>query len=148
MNDSQTTARGALLGIAAAALALLLIVSACRAAAPRTASEFAATAEEACTAYITAALRDDAARMGALTEKGGFDLGTPQEVREDYFHFEHTVEVPLAFELVDRFDAGEEPGHEGLRYRVTEVQSGRLVGELTVYVGIEDGRYFVWALST
>lgn len=119
---------------------LTACVSATRAAGP-------GSAEDASTAFIAAVLMDDAETVASLTESG-FDLGTPAELRADYFRLSEPRTQEVMFELVDRFDAGEESGHEGLRYRVTDAATGDLVGEMTVYVGVERGVYFVWGVST
>ncbi len=104
-------------------------------------------AEEASTRYISAVLEDDGATVRALTEDGG-DLGTPVELRSEYLRLSAPVMSPVAFTLTDRFDAGEEPGHEGLRYRVEDASSGRVIGEITVYVGKDRRGYFVWGISS
>jgi len=105
------------------------------------------SAEEASTRYISAVLEDDSATVNALTEDGT-DLGTPAELRSEYLRLGAPVVAPVAFTLIDRFNAGEEPGHEGLRYRVEDASSGRVIGELTVYVGLGRRGYFVWGIST
>ncbi len=123
---------------------VVLVVAGCSGLPPRAGAD---SPEAAAKTYALAVASGDLEAAAGVVDRAV----TAEEIdtdRRDFLRIESPVEGPLEATVDQVIPAGEDPEDRGYVISIRRTGETGVLATATVYVGINDGRYWVWGMSS